>query len=352
MGNQPGFAYTGASPSLADLLAQARQFLAEHAADHATQRGQTRSANNVLLTWQAPHILDAPGLRWSPEEAQWYLHTFVEKHAGTDPLIPASAGQLLFPYTYAARARFWDAGWAHLFILVSAMRQHDITPARLAQSLASFTEAVARLGEHLHLQTILSLLALYPPAILAQFAQQPGFARDMARAWRSDAFQSAVDDLASNPHSRRAVVASFGYPHLEDKLSPQMSKPPYQLFQLLPADADAPLSSIHEHRSLDVVGGAQLDFLHDLSWLTEAGQTLHRPLSDISVVAHNLHEYHNLLPAEMGEQAATTPEIEQWLCSVTDGYPAGKSVPPLLLQQPAYARNLERIYQRWAAGSV
>jgi hypothetical protein len=352
MENQPGFTFTCASRSLADLLAQARQLLAEHAAAHATQRGQTRSANNVLLTWQAPQTLDDSGLRWSQQEAQWYLHTFVEKHTGTDPLAPASVGTLLFPYTYAARARFWDAGWAHLSALVAAMRQHDITLARLAQSQPYFTEAVALLGQHLHLQTVLSLLALYPPLILARFIQQPELAQAMAHAWRADSFQSAVDDLASNPHSRRAVVASFGYPHLEDKLSPQMGKPPYQLFQLLPADADAPLSSIHEHRSLDVVGGAQLDFLHDLNWLTEASQTLQRPLGDIALVAHNLHEYESLLPAEMGAQKENTTEIEQWLCSVTDGYPAGQGIPALLLQQPAYATNAERIYHLHAARGI
>jgi hypothetical protein len=131
-----------------------------------------------------------------------------------------------------------------------------------------------------------------------------------------------------------------------------MSKPPYQLFQLLPADADAPLGSIHEHRSLDVVAGAQLDFLHDLRWLSEASHALQRPTGDISIVAHNLHEYQSLLPAEMGRQQENTTEIEQWLCSVTDGYPSGQGIPPLLLQQPAYATNAERIYHLRAASGI
>src|SRR5689334_1935884 len=112
MGNTPGFAFTCASPSLAELLTQARQLLAEQADDHATQRGATRSVNNVLLTWQAPHILDEPALKWSMEEAQWYLRNFVEKRTENDPLMPPSPGKLLFAYTYAARSRFWDASWA------------------------------------------------------------------------------------------------------------------------------------------------------------------------------------------------------------------------------------------------
>ena len=352
MENTPGFAFSCASHSLAALLTQARQMLAEHADEHITQRGQTRSANNVLLTWQAPQVIDAPGLQWTAEEAQWYLHTFVEKHLGTDPLTPASAGALLFPYTYAARARFWDAGWAHLCALVSAMREQEIMLARMYQSQQYFSEVVALLGEQLHLQTVLSLLALYPPAILSHYIERPDLAQAMAQAWRSDSLQSAIDDLASNAHSRRAVVSSWCYPHLEDKLSPQMSKPPYQLFQLLPADAAAPLCSIHEHRSLDVVGGAQLDFLHDFAWLTQASRTLGRPLGDISIVAHNLHEYHSLVQAPGSEHSPNTSAIAQWLCSVTDGYPAGQGVPQMLLTQPAYAANVERIYHLHASGRI
>lgn len=352
MGNTPGFAFTCASHSLADLLARARQLLAEQADDHATQRGPTRSINNVLLTWQAPQTLDESGLKWTLEEAQWYLRTFVEKRAENDPLTPAAPGKLLFAYTYAARSRFWDAGWAHFSVLGAAMREQGITLARMYEERRYFTEVVTLLGEQLHLQTVLSLLALYPPALLAHYVEHPDLAQAMANTWRCDTLESAINDLASNPHSRRAVVPSLCYPHLEDKLSPQMGKPPYQLFQLLPGDVDTPLSSIHEHRSLDVVGGAQLDLLHDLAWLTEASQTLHRPVGDISVVAHNLHEYHDAPQAHGGEQAHSGAEIERWLCSVTDGYPAGSGVAQRLLMQPAYAANAERIYHLYSSGGI
>jgi hypothetical protein len=352
MEKTPGFAFSCASHSLADLLVQARQALAEQADEHSTQRGPTRSINKVLLTWQAPHTLDEPGLKWTMEEARWYLRAFVEKRAENDPLAPTAPGKLLFAYTYAARSRFWDAGWAQLCLLVAAMRQAEITLASMYQDERAFTEALARLGEQLHLQTVLSLLALYPPAILAHYVEHPELAQATAQTWRCDTLASAIADLASNPHSRRAVVASLCYPHLEDKLNPQMGKPPYQLFQLLPSEADAPLCSIHEHRSLDVVGGAQLDFLHDLAWLTEASQALQRPIGDISIVAHNLHEYHNLLQVHEDAQAHSDMEIEQWLCSVTDGYQAGRGVPRLLLEQPAYAANAERIYHLHTARDI
>src|SRR5262249_17912363 len=154
------------------------------------------------------------------------------------------------------------------------------------------------LAEELHLQTVLSLLALYPPALLGHYHDHPELVLGMARAWRRDTLASAIADLAENSYSRRAVVGPLGYPQLEEELKPQMGKPRYHLFQPLPDDAAEPLRSIHEHRSLDIVGGAQLDFHHDLAWLREASGRLRRPVGDITIVAHNLHEYQEKREAE------------------------------------------------------
>src|SRR5258707_15683840 len=131
-----------------------------------------------------------------------------------------------------------------------------------------------------------------------------------------------------------------------------MVLPLYQLFQLLPADPAAPLSSIHEHRSLDVVGGAQLDFAHDLAWLGEAVRQVGRPAGDITIVAHNLHEYEDLAPVDEPSAAPMESEIERWLCRVTDGYHSEAGVPARLLRQPAYASNVERIARQWSTNGV
>ena len=144
--------------------------------------------------------------------------------------------------------------------------------------------------------------------------------------------------------SRRAVVSSFSYPHLEDQLYPRMGMPPYQLFQLLPGKDYAPLSSIHVHRSLDVDGGAPLDFYHDLAWLREAGERTGRPVGQITVVAHNLHMYESSEAQNAGVPKET---IEQWLCRVTDGYHAGRGIPRELLTREDYRANVERVWSRW-----
>lgn len=352
-----GLAFVYASESLSDLLGQARQMLREAGTQHATQRGITRSANRVVLTWKAPHVRDknAPGsgdgLRWSHHDIEWYLRVFVERNEETDPLREVEQGALLFPYTYAARSRYWDAGWAAFYRVISTMRELGVSLEQAAASRAAFGEMVTKLAERVHVQTVLSLLALYPPATLRTYLEHPELALATAHAWRRDMLESAIEDVAGNPHSRRAVVGAFSYPHLEEALQPQMGKPPYQLFQLLPDDADTPLCSIHEHRSLDVHGGAPLDFYHDLAWLSEACQDLGRPLGDITVVAHNLHEYESLDANEISVSRHNGSDVERWLCQVTDGYRTGLGIPKLLLEEAGYAANLARISARWQQGA-
>ncbi|HEY7975870.1 MAG TPA: hypothetical protein VID72_11035, partial [Ktedonobacterales bacterium] len=111
------------------------------------------------------------------------------------------------------------------------------------------------------------------------------------------------------------------------------------------------------HRSLDVGGGAPLDFYHDLAWLREASARLGRPIGSITIVAHNLHAYEcepdlppqppSLRGKGEAEEERKPETIEHWLCRVTDGYVAGASVPRTLIQQPQYQANIARIWARW-----
>src|SRR5690349_14782267 len=99
-----------AASSLAELLAQARAALLAHGMRHETQRGATRSLNGVTLTWTDPERDTIDGLEWTADEIAWYLRVFVEKRPENDPARPAQDGALVFPYTYAARSRYWDGG--------------------------------------------------------------------------------------------------------------------------------------------------------------------------------------------------------------------------------------------------
>jgi hypothetical protein len=333
-----------ASPSLAELLAQAREALLAHGVRHETQRGVTRSLNGVALTWTDLAHDTTDGLEWGADEIAWYLRVFVEKRPENDPARLASSGALVFPYTYAARSRYWDGGWGYLATLVEALGAEGLTLEGMRVSRELFAEALATLGERLHLQTVLSLLALYPPTLLSHWQEHLNLLAETLNRWRRDILADAIADISSTPASRRAVVSSLTYPHLEDQLRPRMGMPPYQLFQFLPGEEDMPLSSIHVHRSLDVDGGAPLDFSHDFAWLREANDRTGRPLGQITVMAHNLHMYDR----PQARDADTPREtIEQWLCRVTDGYHAGRGTPRELLTREDYRANLERVWTRW-----
>jgi hypothetical protein len=333
-----------ASSSLAELLAQAREALLATGARHETQRGATCSLNGVTLTWTDPEHDTTDGLEWTDDEIAWYLRVFVEKRPENDPALLAQDDALVFPYTYAARSRYWDGGWGYLAALLEAVGAEGLTLEGMRVSRELFDETLATLGERLHLQTVLSLLALYPPALLAHWQEHPNLLAKTLSQWRRDLLADAIADIAATPASRRAVVSSLTYPHLEDQLQPRMGMPPYQLFQFLPGEGDLPLSSIHVHRSLDVDGGAPLDFYHDLAWLRDAAERTGRPVGQITVVAHNLHMYERLQ-----EPDAETPRetIEQWLCRVTDGYHSGRGTPRELLAREDYRANVESVWARW-----
>ncbi len=338
---QPSLSF--AASSLAELLARAHEALLTTGARHETQRGVTRSLNSVMLTWSDPERDTADELEWTADEIAWYLRVFVEKRPENDPARLASGGALVFPYTYAARSRFWDGAWGYLAALLEAFSSEGLTLEGMRVSWEMFAEALAALGERLHLQTALSLLALYPPTLLAHWQDHPDLLAETLRQWRRDTLADAIADIAATPGSRRAVVSSLTYPSLEDQLQPRMGMPPYQLFQFLPGEGDMPLSSIHVHRSLDVDGGAPLDFYHDLAWLREAGERTGRPVGQITVVAHNLHMYER--PREPHTEAKEA--IEQWLRRVTDGYVTGQGAPRELLAREDYRANVERVWARW-----
>ncbi len=330
-----------AAGSLAELLARAREMVLRAGAGQRTQRGPTRSLNGVLLTWRDPeHDTSLPG-QWRREDIAWYLERFVAARPENDPARLAAPGALVFPYTYAARARFWDGGWGYLVALLAALGEAGLAVAALAASRDAFTEGLAALGERLHLQTVMSLLALYPPGMLAVWQANPALVRNLCAGWRRDLLAAAIADVAAAPASRRAVVSALCYPHLEEQLQPRMGLPPYQIFQLLPGAADEPVSSIHVHRSLDVDGGVPLDFHHDLAWLREASARLGRPVGSITIVAHNLHAY-----ARAPEAADETNQetIQAWLCRVTDGYATGAGAARALLDRPDYQANTARIW--------
>lgn len=337
--------YTLTSPSLKTLLEDARVLIEEKGVHHETQRGTTFSLNNVMLTWENPEEDTASYSYWDKEADDWYQEYFVAKRDANDPAALVEEGQPLYSYTYAHRSRFWDGGWGYVMSVIRALQNEGIS--KIPHDRTQLEEMLQRAGRHIHLQTILAVLFWMGREDMNRFLPHPEWAEAQLTRMRMDTLQNAIEEIQENSSSRRAVTVSFVYPAIDFALRPALSVPPYQFFQLLPADAvDAPIASSHVHRSLDVAGGAQLDFHHDLSWLREAAAITKRPVGDITVIAHNLHLYVAGGESENAHLTAKTT-IREWLDAVSDGYAAGSDAVDALCEKDVYKQNIARLFEAW-----
>ena len=247
-------------------------------------------------------------------------------------------GDFLFPYTYAARSRFWDGGWGYVQAVIRATQKVGGDVVSITKSLETFMDYLTAAGDLVHLQVIMAVWDWLGSQQMAAFLENPFQVDSFLSRSRIDQLNRIINEIKENPASRRAVTVSFVYPELDQRLLPLLGIPPYQFFQLLPGEANEPLHSFHVHRSLDAGQGVLLDFFHDYYWLAEAAARVNRPLGTITVSAGDFHVY---LPSE---EAPAVDRIEKWLMDVTDGYQAGFEMPEKLLKKEKYLQNARRIY--------
>ncbi len=324
--------------NLKELLAEAHEYVVKHGALRESARGKTYSIGTLTLVWQNPSNAEENHWSWPLEAARLYQQIFVEGEVQNQPERLAARGDYLFPYTYAARSRFWDGGWGSALAVIRATQQVTGHGLDILQNEEAFLRYLPDAGELVHLQVVLEVWQWLGRKLMGAFLNDPSLVESFLARTRVDQLKRIIDEIRENPSSRRAVTASFVYPDLDQRVQPLMGIPPYQFFQLLPGEPGEPLNSFHVHRSLDAGQGVQLDFLHDYYWLAEAAQKTGRPLGTVTITAGDFHVY---LPSE---KAPAVDKIEKWLMSVTDGYQAGAGIPATWLQKEAYRQNAHRIF--------
>lgn len=325
--------------TLEKLLSEAREYVMRYGARRESSRGTTYSVSALTLVWQSPSDKPENHWSWPKEEADFYQRVFVSNRPENRPERLAKRGELLFPYTYAARSRFWDGGWGYVLAVLRAVQVLQIEPTTFLKKEDAFFAWLAEAGELVHLQSLLAVFGWLGKEALVRFFSDPSSVETFMQQTRADQLERIISEIAENPASRRAVTVSFVHPHLDQRMQPLLGIPPYQFFQLLPAEREEPLHSFHVHRSLDAGQGVQLDFMHDFHWLGEAAQRLNRPLGEITITAGDFHVY---IPSE---KAPAVDHVQNWLLDVTDGYTSGAGQPARLLQKEKYLHNALRIYQ-------
>lgn len=320
------------------VLEEARACVLRHGKRRVSARGETFSLQGVKLVWRAPEKF--PYWGWDREATGYYYRTFVEKCSENAPECLAGAGEFLFPYTYAARSRFWDGGWGAVQAVLAATRELAAPLTAHLESESAFCGYLAQAGERVHLQILLAVWDWLGTARLQNWLGDPEAVRSLTAQMRIDQLERIIREIEYNPGSRRAVTVSFVLPNLDHRLTHLQALPPYQFFQLLPGERDEPLHSFHVHRSLDASDGVQLDFYHDFRWLEEASRRLGRPMGSISIVAGDFHVY---MGADGPLQRGT---LIDWLLKVTDGYPAGQGIPSELLRSSPYRDASAELFRR------
>lgn len=324
--------------TLKELLAEAHEYVVSHGVKRESSRGSTFSVKALTLVWENPSNSEENYWGWSRESADFYQQIFVDGRPENRPERLAEKGDLLFPYTYAARSRFWDGGWGYIQAVLRATQKLENSPEAITKNQDAFFEYLAAAGELVHLQSVLAVWDWMGYQQMTAFLENPFMVDSFLTRSRIDQLKRIINEISDNPASRRAVTVSFVYPELDQRMKPLLGIPPYQFFQLLPGYANEPLHSFHVHRSLDAGQGVLLDFMHDYNWLAEAATMTHRPLGTVTITAGDFHVY---LPSEA---APAVDRIEKWLMDVTDGYQAGMGMPEKLLKKENYLQNAQRIY--------
>ena len=321
--------------SLTELLSSAYDAVLRCGTPSTSARGRVRRLQGMTLVWEKPDENDV-GFGWTRDDTERYLARFVDKRRENRPERLAEAGEMLFAYTYAARSRFRSEGWAAVVATLEATRRLRLSLSEVIADEEAFRDYLVRAGEWVHVQTLLSVWAWLGVEGLEPLLTS---AHTLLAVSRRDQLARIIDETRSNPATRRAITASMLLPVLDHQLRPLLAVPPYQSFQLLPASgADAPLDSLHLHRSLDAAGGIPLDLHHDLRWLREASAALGRPVGRITVVASDFHVYEDV------ERDHET--LDDWLLRVTDGYRSGDGTPARLIDTPAYDAVVKDVFDR------
>ncbi len=267
---------------------------------------------------------------WNKEEDEWYQNIFVRKETTKPP--EEKQGQLIFPYTYSHRARYHDNGLGYLGAILNQRNSLGLRSILIKDIL----EELGSIAHSVHIENVLALLSTQER--INEYQRHANYFRSGSikqaiKATRVDLLEQAIQELQHDPNSSRATTGSLIYQHLDFALGKAGGIPPYQNYQLFIEQGK--LISIHQHRSLDINGGVQLDFNHDIDWGMHASQKLGIPLGRIIIIANNLHAY------EGDKHLDKKTTIKDWLLKVTYGYDTTQTSPQEIIQK--YQKQIQQV---------
>jgi hypothetical protein len=322
--------------STTEVLAKAKDLVLAKGKRKKSQRGETVSLIGVDLILEGPGLDSEPYPVWDRESTDWYLRYFVEKNKKFLPEDISEANQSLTPYTYAHRSRFFDFGLGYTLAFCRAVKTLGLNLDRW-QGFEDFNQFLLKVGQKIHLQNVLAVMFWWGRERLTAWTRDNQDLEALLKRSRRDTLIDVIGQIRYSPQTRRAITPSFIYPNI-DLVLPAGGVPPYQNYQLL--NSQSGLISIHLHRSMDLGGGAQLDFAHDLSWAKIVAETLGKFPQKIIIRVNDCHLYQSGKPAE-------ATKIDDWLRATTDGYLPTLAATGEEMKRPEYEESIKMVWQAW-----
>jgi hypothetical protein len=192
----------------------------------------------------------------------------------------------------------------------------------------------------IHPEIVLAVLSWKGLKLLNFYLENPKILALELQSQRRDTLESVIDEVKQSPATRRAIMPSFTYEHI-DHSGAAGGVPVYQNYQLYvnfdKKGTPVGITSYHLHRAIDAFGGAQLDINHDKEWGLYASIKLKLPLQKIVIYVNDVwasfdKDMHHL---------SNKTDIRSWLFSVTDAYDPKEEDIEKRLNSHLYKKKIE-----------
>lgn len=310
-----GFIFEGKTPK--DVLSQVWEAIQSHGIAIETQRGLAKSIRGATLI-----INDITNDKknypyWDKESDDWYQANFVRKESTLAPEV-IKTGQDIYPYKYAWRSRYYDAGFGYVVGFLNALKRIKKKELRIKDE-KQLIELLRQSYQLIHPEVVLAVLAWKGQKLLNFYLQNPKILDLELESQRRDTLESVIAEVKQSPNTRRAIMPAFTYEHI-DHSGAAGGVPVYQNYQLYAnfnkKGEPVSISSYHLHRAIDAFGGAQLDINHDKEWGLYASKKLGLPLEKIVIYVNDVWASFD----KNMQHLSNKTDIRSWLFSVTDAY--------------------------------
>ncbi len=338
--SKSGFIFEGKTPK--DVLKDVQEAIQTHGTTIQTQRGIAKSIRGATFIINDISDEKKNYPYWDKTSDDWYQDNFVRKETTLAPEV-VKPGQDIYPYKYAWRSRYYDGGTGYIVGVITVFKKLKITKLQI-KTEAQLINLLKQSYQLIHPEIVLAVLSWKGIKLLNFYLENPKILELELQSQRRDTLESVIEEVKQSPSSRRAIMPSFIYEHI-DHSGAAGGVPVYQNYQLYvnfdKKGNPESITSYHLHRAIDAFGGAQLDINHDKEWGLYASKKLNLPLEKIVIYVNDVWASFD---KDMKHLSNKT-DIRSWLFSVTDAYDPKIEDIDKRLSSPLYKKKIEYTLQ-------